>query len=119
LSVAGVPHAGFLAAVMFVLCVAQVGPILVMVPAAIWLFWTGNAGWGTFLLVWSIPIVVLDNVLRAVLIRKGADLPLPLIFLGVIGGLLGFGLVGIFVGPVILAVTYKLLVAWVAEPQSD
>jgi predicted PurR-regulated permease PerM len=118
LSIAGVPHAPLLAAIMFVLCVAQVGPILVLVPAAIWMFWTGDAAWGTFLLVWSIPVIVLDNVLRAVLIKKGVDLPLPLIFLGVIGGLLGFGLVGIFVGPVILAVTYKLLVAWVTEPGS-
>jgi predicted PurR-regulated permease PerM len=117
LSIAGVPHVALLAAVMFVLCVAQIGPILVLVPAAIWLFWSGDATWGTFLLVWSIPVVVLDNVLRAVLIKKGVDLPLPLIFLGVIGGLIGFGLVGIFVGPVILAVTYKLLVAWVTEPR--
>jgi predicted PurR-regulated permease PerM len=102
---------------MFVLCVAQIGPILVLIPAAVWLFWSGDATWGTFLLVWSVPVVVLDNVLRAVLIKKGVDLPLPLIFLGVVGGLLGFGLVGIFVGPVILAVTNKLLVAWVTEPR--
>jgi len=116
LSIAGVPHATLLAAVMFILCLAQIGPILVLVPAAIWLFSGGDATWGTILLVWSVPVVVLDNVLRAVLIKRGADLPLPLIFLGVIGGLLGFGLVGIFVGPVILSVTFTLLVAWVAEP---
>jgi predicted PurR-regulated permease PerM len=57
----------------------------------------------------------MDNFLRPMLIRKGADLPLLLIFAGVIGGLLGFGLVGIFVGPVVLAVTYTLLEAWVAD----
>jgi predicted PurR-regulated permease PerM len=55
----------------------------------------------------------LDNVLRPILIRRGADLPLLLIIAGVIGGLLAFGLVGLFVGPVILAIAYTLLVAWV------
>jgi predicted PurR-regulated permease PerM len=58
----------------------------------------------------------LDNVLRPVLIKKGADLPLLLIIAGVIGGLLAFGLVGLFIGPVVLAVAYTLLVAWVNAP---
>lgn len=116
LSIAGVPHVPLLTVFTFILCVAQIGPILVLVPAAIWLFWIGDSTPGIFLLAWSIPVVVLDNVLRAFLIKKkGADLPLALIFLGVLGGLLGFGLIGMFVGPVVLAVTYKLLVAWVAE----
>jgi predicted PurR-regulated permease PerM len=119
LAIAGVPHVTLLVGFMFVLCIAQIGPILILIPAAIWLFLNDDAAWGTFLLVWSVPVVVLDNVLRAILIKKGADLPLPLIFIGVIGGLLGFGLVGIFVGPVILSVTYTLLAAWVTEPESD
>jgi predicted PurR-regulated permease PerM len=75
----------------------------------------GDTGWGVFLLVWSLVVTTMDNFLRPMLIRKGADLPLLLIFAGVIGGLLGFGLVGIFVGPVVLAVTYTLLEAWVAD----
>jgi predicted PurR-regulated permease PerM len=65
------------------------------------------------LLVWTLIVGTIDNVLRPILIRKGADLPLPLILAGVIGGLIGFGVVGIFVGPVVLAVTYTLLVDWV------
>ena len=84
-----------------------------LVPAVAWLYWTGEAGWGTVLLVWTLVTVTIDNVLRPILIRKGADLPLPLIIAGVIGGLIGFGVVGIFVGPVVLAVTYTLLVDWV------
>ena len=67
------------------------------------------------MLVWSIVTVSLDNVLRPVLIKRGADLPLVLIFAGVIGGLLAFGIIGLFVGPVVLAVTYTLLVAWVGR----
>jgi predicted PurR-regulated permease PerM len=81
-----------------------------------WVFWTGDTGWGIFLLVWSLVVTTMDNFLRPMLIRKGADLPLLLIFAGVIGGLLGFGLVGIFVGPVVLAVTYTLLEAWIEGP---
>jgi predicted PurR-regulated permease PerM len=115
LAIAGVPFAALLSGVMFVLCIAQVGPMLVLVPAVIWLYWSGQTGWGTFLLVCSVIVGTLDNVLRPFLIKKGADLPLLLIFAGVIGGLIAFGLVGIFVGPVVLAVTYTLLEAWMND----
>jgi predicted PurR-regulated permease PerM len=100
---------------MLLLCIAQLGPGLVLVPAVIWLFWSGDSLWGTVLLVITVVVLALDNVLRPILIRKGADLPLLLIFAGVIGGLIAFGLVGIFVGPVVLAVSYTLLEAWVRE----
>jgi predicted PurR-regulated permease PerM len=78
-------------------------------------FWTGATGWGIFLTVWTLVVGTMDNFLRPILIRRGADLPLLLILAGVIGGLLAFGLVGIFVGPVLLAVAYKLLGEWIAE----
>ena len=65
--------------------------------------------------MWSLVVGSLDNFLRPMLIKRGADLPLLLIFAGVIGGMLGFGLVGIFVGPVVLAVTYTLLEAWIDD----
>jgi predicted PurR-regulated permease PerM len=115
LAVAGVPYAGLLSGVMLVLCLAQVGPVLVMLPAVVWLFAAGDNGWGIFLAVVTLIVSTLDNFLRPMLIRMGADLPLLLIFVGVIGGLLAFGLVGIFVGPVVLAVVYTLLKAWVIE----
>jgi predicted PurR-regulated permease PerM len=79
------------------------------------MYWTGDSGWATALLVWSIFVGTLDNILRPMLIKKGADLPLLLIFAGVIGGMLGFGLIGIFIGPVVLAVTYTLLLAWIED----
>ena len=89
--------------------------MLVLFPATIWLYWTGDNLWGTFLLIWTLFVGTLDNFLRPVLIRQGADLPLLLIFAGVIGGLLSLGLLGIFVGPVVLAVAYTLLEAWVND----
>jgi predicted PurR-regulated permease PerM len=115
LSIAGVPFAGLLTALMLFLCIAQVGPSPVLVPAVIWLYWSGETAWGTVLLVWSLIVVTMDNFLRPMLIKRGADLPLLLIFAGVIGGLLAFGLVGIFVGPVVLAVAYTLLQAWIDD----
>jgi len=112
LAIAGVPFAAILTAVMFLLAVAQIGAAPVLVVPVIWLYWSGSPGWGTFLLVVTVIAATLDNVLRPILIKKGADLPLLLIFLGVIGGLIAFGLIGIFVGPLVLAVTYTLLSAW-------
>ncbi len=115
LVIAGVPFAALLTAVVAFLCIAQIGPTPVLVPALIWLYWSGETGWGTFLVVWTVIVVTIDNVLRPLLIKRGADLPLLLIFAGVIGGLLAFGLVGVFVGPVVLAVAYTLLRAWIAD----
>ena len=113
LAMTGVPAAGILTAVMFILCVAQIGPGFVLIPAVIWLYWGGHNIWGTVLLLVTILVLSLDNFLRPMLIKKGADLPLVLIFTGVIGGLIAFGIIGIFIGPVVLAVTYRLLGAWV------
>jgi predicted PurR-regulated permease PerM len=115
LLVAGVPFAGLLTAVMLMFCLAQVGPTLVLVPAVAWLYWSGDNVWGTVLLVWTLFVGTLDNFLRPYLIKMGADLPLLLIFAGVIGGLVSLGLVGIFVGPVVLAVAYTLVNAWVDD----
>ena len=112
LAIAGVPFAALLTAVALILCIAQLGPGLVLIPAVIWLFWTGDTGWGTFLLVWSAFAMTVDNFVRPMLVRFGADLPLLLIFAGVIGGLLSMGMVGLFVGPVVLAVTWRLFEAW-------
>ena len=119
LGIAGVPFAGLLTAVMLLLCIAQLGPGLVLFPAVAWLYWSGDSGWGTFLLLWSSVVVTMDNFLRPVLIRRGADLPLLLIFAGVIGGLLAFGLIGIFVGPVVLAVAYTLVLAWIEQGETQ
>jgi predicted PurR-regulated permease PerM len=119
LAVAGVPFAAILTAVMFMLAIAQVGPLLVLLPSIAWLYWSGSTGWGTFLVCWTLVVATMDNFLRPVLIKKGADLPLLLIFAGVVGGLVAFGLIGIFVGPVVLAVGHTLLSAWVNEDTAE
>jgi predicted PurR-regulated permease PerM len=115
LAVAGVPFATVLTALMFILCLAQVGPALVLIPAVVWMYYSGSTLWATVLLAFTIVAMTMDNFLRPFLIRKGADLPLLLILAGVIGGLIATGLLGIFIGPTVLAIAYTLLNAWMAE----
>ena len=112
LAVTGVPFAGLLTAAIVLLTIAQIGPLPVLLPAVAWLYWTDNVSRAGVLLVWTVVVAGIDNVIRPFLIRKGADLPLLLIFAGVIGGMFGFGIIGIFIGPVILAVSYTLLLDW-------
>lgn len=118
---ASVPFAAVLTALMFLLAVAQIGAALVLVGPVIWLYWSGSPGTGTFLLIVTIVAATLDNVLRPILIKQGAaDLPLLLIFVGVIGGLIGFGLIGIFIGPLVLAVAHTLMRAWLyGAPEAE
>jgi predicted PurR-regulated permease PerM len=120
LAVVSAPFATILTAVIFVLCVAQLGPALalVLIPVVVWVYSTYGAVWGIGFLIWAIFCMTIDNVLRPVLIKRGADLPLLLIFTGVIGGLIAFGVIGLFIGPVALAVAYTLLVDWVAGAEN-
>ncbi|MBS0639554.1 MAG: AI-2E family transporter YdiK [Acetobacteraceae bacterium] len=113
LAVVGVPFAALLTALMFILCLAQVGPTLVLVPAVAWLYWSGAPVRGSIMVVFSVVAIGMDNVIRPMLIRKGAPLPLLLILAGVLGGLMTAGLLGIFIGPTVLAVAYTLLMAWI------
>jgi predicted PurR-regulated permease PerM len=115
LALVGIPFAGLLTALMFVLAIAQIGAAPVLFCAVAWMYWVGDTGWATALLVWTIFVSSMDNVLRPILIQRGGRLPLLLVFAGVIGGLVAFGLVGIFVGPLVLAVSYRLIEAWVRE----
>jgi predicted PurR-regulated permease PerM len=116
LAIAGVPFVTILVALVFVLAIAQLGPVLVLVPATFWVYTQSGTVWGTGFLLWAIACATIDNLLRPFLIKRGADLPLLLIFAGVIGGLIAFGVIGLFIGPVVLAVAYTLLAEWMLEP---
>ena len=111
---AHVPAAALVAAIVFVLCIAQLGPLLALAPCVIWLYATGATGRATVLLVITVLAQTIDNVVRPVLIKRGVDLSLLLILPGVIGGLFAFGIIGLFIGPVVLAVTMTLLDEWIA-----
>jgi predicted PurR-regulated permease PerM len=115
LVIADVPLATILTAVIFILAVAQVGAAPVLLAAVIWVYRKNGAVWGTGFLAWAIFCATFDNFLRPLLIKRGVDIPLLLIFAGVIGGLITFGVIGLFIGPVVLAVAYTLLAEWMSE----
>ena len=116
LMLTGVPHVALLVLLIFLCCVVQVGATPVLVPAAIYLWIDGSPVSGVILLVAMMVIGGVSGLLRPILIKRaGAELSLLLIIPGVIGGLISFGLIGIFVGPVVLAVTYSLLESWVKK----
>lgn len=119
LVITGIPAAILLTGVIFVFCLAQIGPALVLIPCIIWTYWEHGILWGTILLVFSLLAVTLDNFIRPVLIKKGADLPLVLILAGVIGGLIAFGVIGLFIGPVVLAVAKTLFDVWVSNGNAE
>ncbi len=111
--IAGVPGPAFLALLTFFFSVVPVvGTGLVWVPAAIWLFCQGSTGWGIFMIVWGLGVGNVDNVVKPWLISQGSEMPFILIFFGVLGGALAFGFIGVFLGPTLLAVGYRLVEEW-------
>lgn len=117
LGIARVPFLGLITALMFILAIAQIGPALVLIGAVIWVYHESGPVWGTCLLIWSVFCSTFDNFMRPLLIKRGADLPILLVFAGVIGGLFSFGVIGLFIGPVVLAVAYTLVTDWVSEDE--
>jgi len=111
---AGVPGALLLGLATFFMSVTPVGPPLIWGPAAIWLFYQGSTGWAIFLIVWGVLFIgLIDNVLKPMLISRGSSLPFILVFLGVLGGVITFGFIGVFLGPTLLAVGYRVVNEWV------
>jgi predicted PurR-regulated permease PerM len=115
--IAGVPGAALLALLTFFFSVIPaVGTGLVWIPVAIWLFHQGSTGWGIFMIIWGLIVGNVDNVVKPWLISQGSDMPFVLIFFGVIGGALAFGFIGVFLGPTLLAVGYRIVDEWTPKP---
>ena len=112
---AGVPAAGLWALLCLLLAVIQIGIILVLIPVIIYLFSTADTFTAVAFLIWSILIAPLDNILKPILLGRGVAVPMVVIFLGAIGGFLASGIIGLFVGAVVLALGYKLFLAWLTE----
>lgn len=114
--IAGLPSPVLLGLLTFFLAVIPGGPLLVVVPGTIWLVQQGETGWGVFLVVWSLAVGLgIDNVLKPIIIGRSSHVPFILIILGVLGGAAAFGLLGVFVGPTLLAVAHAVLRDWVSE----
>ncbi|HMS17808.1 MAG TPA: AI-2E family transporter [Planctomycetota bacterium] len=114
--IAGVPFPLLLGALMFLFSFIPFGPPIIWLPAAVGVLTEGRIGWGIFLLIWGGGVVsTMDNILRPIFIGKAASMPVLLVFLGVIGGLMAFGMVGLFLGPVVIAVALALWEDWVSQ----
>jgi len=114
LMIAGVPGAGLLGFIALIIALSQFGALLIIIwgGAAWWLFSQGDTGWAIFISVWGVLVSTVDNFIRPWLVSFGADMPLIMIFLGVLGGFFAFGFLGLFIGPTLLGVSYQLLQAW-------
>jgi predicted PurR-regulated permease PerM len=111
--IAGIAAAPLLGLLTFVLSPVPVGPPLVWGPAGLWLINSGETAWGIFVLLWGVfAVSTIDNVIKPLIISRGAVLPFLLVLLGVLGGAIAFGAIGVFLGPVLLAVGYALLAEW-------
>jgi predicted PurR-regulated permease PerM len=115
LVVGGVPGAGFLSLIALVLAIIQIGPALVLIPVVIW-SWTAMTTTSALLFTaYMIPVGLIDNVLRPVLMARGLPTPMPIILVGVMGGTIAYGISGLFLGPIVLSVAWALVVAWVQD----
>lgn len=111
--IAGVPAALLLGSATAVLSLIPVGPPLIWGGAAIWLFYQDSVGWGIFMLLWGLLLISsVDNVVKPLLISRGSNLPFVLVLFGVLGGVLAFGFIGVFIGPTLLAVGFSLIKEW-------
>jgi predicted PurR-regulated permease PerM len=118
--IAGIPGVFVLGMATFFLSVVPMGPALLWLPAALWLGANGSNGRAIFLAIWSLVVVGgSENVVRPILIGKGTDAPMALIFLGVVGGILAFGFLGLFIGPTLLAVAYNLVQGWMRRIEAS
>jgi len=115
LKVAGVPNAGVLAFAILVLGILQIGSAPVLVPVIIWVWITKDVGAAILITIYLALVGISDNVLKPILMGRGLSTPVLVIFIGVIGGTLEHGIVGLFVGPIVLAVAWELLMAWSQE----
>jgi predicted PurR-regulated permease PerM len=115
---AGLPAAGALTIAALVLGILQIGVVLVVLPVLIWSWSTQDAVTAGLLTIYLLPVGLVDNILKPIVMSKGLRVPMLVILLGVIGGTLSYGLIGLFLGPIVLSVFYELLVAWVAETET-
>ncbi|MCK5780846.1 MAG: AI-2E family transporter [Psychrilyobacter sp.] len=107
---AGVPGAGIWAVLVMILAIIQLPPFILLAPIAIYVYSTSSLAIGVIYIVWTIMISFIDNLLKPLLMGRGVDIPMLVILLGSIGGMLSYGIIGLFVGPVILALVYRFII---------
>ena len=115
LMAAGVPQASLIAFAVLILGIIQIGPTIVIVPVIIWSWTVMETGSALLFTAYMIPVNLIDNILRPIVMGRGLKTPMLVILIGVIGGTLAYGITGLFLGPIVLAVIWELLAAWIKE----
>jgi len=115
----GIPGAGLITFGVLILSVVQIGPGLIMLPVVIWVWTTLDIVTAAAFTAYIIPVALLDNVLKPIVMARGLRTPMLVILIGVLGGALSHGLIGLFLGPIVLAVFYELLKSWVMIKKSE
>ncbi|MGB9368252.1 MAG: AI-2E family transporter [Xanthobacteraceae bacterium] len=118
LVVAGIPGASLITSIALIFGILQIGPTLAVLPVIIWVWMTRDTTMALLFTAYMVPVNLLDNVLRPLVMGRGLDTPTVVILIGLIGGTISLGLTGLFLGPIILAVIWELLVAWIKEHES-
>ena len=110
-----IPAAGGLALVCLVLAVVQIDILLILIPLSIYAFSTAGTGAAIAFLIWNIGVGLMNNVLKHILLARGVEAPMAVIFIGAIGGLIAHGIIGLFVGAVVFVLGYTLFIYWLKE----
>jgi len=119
LKLAGVPNAGVLAFAVLVLAIMQIGSVIVVFPVIIWIWTSKDMTPALLITVYLLVVGLADNVLKPMLMGRGLSTPSLVIFIGLLGGTIAHGIVGLFIGPIILAVAWELMIAWIHEAQTS
>jgi predicted PurR-regulated permease PerM len=115
LVVAGIPGASLITSAVLILGIIQIGPSIIIIPLIIWSWWSMETTGALLFTAYMLPVNLLDNVLRPFVFGRGSDVPMLIILIGVLGGTISYGITGLFLGPIVLAVVWNLLVAWIKD----
>jgi len=119
LMAAGVPQASLITFAVLIFAIVQIGPSIILIPVIIWSWTVMETTSALLFTIYMVPVNLLDNFLRPVVMGRGLKTPMPVILIGVIGGTLAYGIIGLFLGPIVLAVMWELFVAWIGEPPQE
>jgi predicted PurR-regulated permease PerM len=119
LKFAGLANAGLLAFLVMILSILQVGAAIVLVPCVVWIWMTKDIAPALLITIYLLLVGLMDNVLKPLLMGRGLTTPMPVLFIGLLGGTLAHGIVGLFIGPIVLAVGWELMTAWIRGEQAS
>ena len=119
LMIAGVPGASLITSAVLIFGIIQIGPTIILVPVVIWSWTAMEPGTALLFTAYMVPVNLLDNVLKPIVMGRGLKTPTLVILIGLLGGTLAYGITGLFLGPIVLAVIWELLVAWIREGEAS